>query len=791
METFLVFTIFDDKYEVNCLRLLDESNDKSKINVNYTSYLSMESTQVLPSSGIQLRFSESPATRTLLKWSKEIDSAEGTVSHMDAVRREQYVVHMIDNGKWPLRTYSEYQHMAAGSGNVDSFRLLMQYALDASVAVEISTQDSNRHNHSLHIAVLTCNLDKITNLLHDGTHVDSRAQDGTVAMVHAAYVGCLQAVKYLVMEGADVEANGAHGVTPLMAAAGKSHVDIVRYLVTTGGAVVDRRHKFSGNTALHMAAEMDAPDVVTTLCELGADVNARTTTGGTPLHTAADVGASHAIAALLSAPCRCFPEVLLNNDTTPLYLAAQNGHAAAAEALLTGGAEVSFAMPRTTYAGSLHLRKSGDSSMQWSAPVNSEAGNGAEALHAAAENGHTEVVRLLLRWGADVNSVSMGASPLVVAAQHNQPHTVRALLEANANTEILTSVDGATALYYATGRGLDDIVTLLLDHGADCNVKQRRAGGFPLLYAILSGHDSTSHLLLSRSECEVTLSSTDGTTALHAAVSSNKDTLLSQILARGADVAAVGVGGRTSLHYAVEMGSVSCLQVLLSHIGRTSLDEDKGREWLRAMLNARLDDEEGYGSTPLLVACRRGDVDAVRVLLGAGADPYLTLTVTGHNASSLYLAVQSGSVATVRLVMDAGIDPDIELSPPTRATPLLKAIETGNVDVVRTLLEGVGTSSNAKRRHVEGQGEGAADPDKGVVGAGLSQSPLLLATVRRKPMIVRALLDAGANCGVEIGVGGSTDTMMTLLDIAKRNRDFDTMQILASHPACTVKVEEL
>ena len=86
---------------------------------------------------------------------------------------------------------------------------------------------------------------------------------------------------------------------------------------------MDHPHAFAQCTALHFAAEMGHVDVISALCEAGADADARKSTGGTPLHTAADCDQPRAVASLLAPPCSASPNLLLNGDTTPLYLAAQ------------------------------------------------------------------------------------------------------------------------------------------------------------------------------------------------------------------------------------------------------------------------------------------------------------------------------------------------------------------------------------------------------------------------------------------------------------------------------------
>ena len=90
------------------------------------------------------------------------------------------------------------------------------------------------------------------------------------------------------------------------------------------------------------------------------------------------------------------------------------------------------------------------------------------ALLLAADEGHLEVVRLLLEAGADKEAATIdgATTALIVAAGSGHLEVVRLLLEAGADKDAATT-DGATALLYATHNGHLEVVRLLLEAGAD------------------------------------------------------------------------------------------------------------------------------------------------------------------------------------------------------------------------------------------------------------------------------------------------------------------------------------
>ena len=68
----------------------------------------------------------------------------------------------------------------------------------------------------------------------------------------------------------------------------------------------------------------------------------------------------------------------------------------------------------------------------------------------ASENGHVEVVRLLLEAGADKNLGNIiGSTALVLAAQPGREEVLRLLLEAGADTNLADNGD-STALMLAS-----------------------------------------------------------------------------------------------------------------------------------------------------------------------------------------------------------------------------------------------------------------------------------------------------------------------------------------------------
>lgn len=119
-------------------------------------------------------------------------------------------------------------------------------------------------------------------------------------------------------------------------------------------------------------------------------------------------------------------------------------------------------------------------------------GDSGYTLQAASFGGYDSIVRLLLKWGADVNaqggrtagSIAIRARPdrLVTAS----PWSERTSIHRKQNAE---------ALYIASSTGHDVIVRLLLEQGAEVNA-QGRGYSTALTVASSEVHDSVVRLLL-------------------------------------------------------------------------------------------------------------------------------------------------------------------------------------------------------------------------------------------------------------------------------------------------------
>lgn len=189
------------------------------------------------------------------------------------------------------------------------------------------------------------------------------------------------------------------------------------------------------------------------LVESGANVNARNSTGSTPLHSACSRGNKKVVEYLLSKGADANAKDV--KGTTPLYVAAGFG-------------------------GRSGLDNSGIMSalLAHGADVNAKDEYGLTALHQAASHGSPSSVEILLTHHAAVNATSQKTrtTPLHMAVQFGKNIQNMELLIKHGALVNLKTAKSDTPLKMAVFNNDKEKVLLLLNNGADVNGITDKAG---------------------------------------------------------------------------------------------------------------------------------------------------------------------------------------------------------------------------------------------------------------------------------------------------------------------------
>jgi ankyrin repeat protein len=195
-------------------------------------------------------------------------------------------------------------------------------------------------------------------------------------------------------------------------------------------------------------------------------------------------------------------------------------------------------------------------------------------LFDACEDGDLEKAKRLIEKGADINAKDNdGWTPLHYACGHNGNKAITSLLlENGANVDVKDYFNGWTPLHYARNEA---IASLLLEKGANINAKSHD-GLTPLQLASTKGHEAIALLFLEKG-ADVNSQDNNGETPLHNASANGHEAIVSLLLEKGANIEAKDEDGDTSLHDASSNGHKAIVSLLLENGADLTITNNNGK----------------------------------------------------------------------------------------------------------------------------------------------------------------------------------------------------------------------
>jgi len=421
----------------------------------------------------------------------------------------------------------------------------------------------------------------------------------------------------------------------------------------------------AGDTPLVEAVKSGDIQALRTLVSRKADVNQRAADGATPLHWAAHYEQLAAVDVLLRAGAK--PDNVNALSVTPLWIAADLGSSAIVARLLAAGADPNVA-PQTGGTALMLASRNGDVSsvkllLQHGANVNAvEQANGQTAIMWAVSQRHTDVVSLLIGAGADAGARSKqlkrvvllccptwpgdpegtveidqgGLTPLLFAALTGDAGIARRLVDAGANVD-QTAAAGTTALGMAAMRGFTELVTLLLERGANPNAS---GGGFTALHAaVLRGDVKMVDVLLAH-RASINVRLTKGT-----------------FLKRGSREYAFDkfLVGATPFLIAARLGDLGVMRRLADAGADVSIPLEDGRTPLMVAVQG---EASGAGGRVRGTAAEARVAEATKLLVSLGSDVE-SADSDGNRALHLLAKRRPGFNSVIQLLAEHGakLDP--------------------------------------------------------------------------------------------------------------------------------------
>ena len=272
-----------------------------------------------------------------------------------------------------------------------------------------------------------------------------------------------------------------------------------------------------------------------------------------------------------------------------------------------------------------------------------------------------------LELGADPDIRQSGdrRTPLMLAAEGGHLQVMQVLIVAGADVGVRADNDW-TALMFAAGQGSGAAVRLLIEAGADVDVRDSNDGYTPTLVAAALAHTDALVALLDAGGDRDGRTGPDGASALTLAAGSRAieaPQAVAELLVRGAALDTADGRNRTPLIAAIDAGNEAVIRLLL----------DEGADSNRPGPD---------GSMPVARAAAQGRTVGVGMLIDAGGDPN---SRSAGGRSALDLAADAGHVASAALLIGSGADIDPR-NPTDGSTPLLRAVDRGDLEMVRLLI---------------------------------------------------------------------------------------------------------
>ena len=381
-----------------------------------------------------------------------------------------------------------------------------------------------------------------------------------------------------------------------------------------------------------------------------------------------------------------------------------------------------------------------------------------------------------------------GYTPIHRAIYNNDLATVNELLK-NTNLNINSKLDmsvnmngwylgEASPLILASYLGYTNIVKTLLDNNADIRARDGVDGAMPIHIASANGNNDIIEMLLSKDETIVNERDNKGNAPLHWAAMKDKSETIKFLAQKGADLEAKDVDGWTPLHYASAFASLQTVETLIN-LGANR--ESKANDGSLALAYAQKDEIKNYlggnenierGNEENTINNDNGEEDKTQAELleeknenSAENTPNNESASNENNATNeiatpeiivnnkgeldvkqleLLVAIKNNDIIAVNNLIKEGVNPNFQDD--DGYSPLHRAIENNNLDIVKALLSYNGIDKEIKLPN------DTTTADGWYLGG---DTPLLYSAYIGNPQIVSALLDANCNIRARDDIDGA------------------------------------
>ncbi|XP_071104947.1 uncharacterized protein [Haliotis cracherodii] len=507
---------------------------------------------------------------------------------------------------------------------------------------------------------------------HGKYDVNWRTKRGRTMLMAAAETGQLDVFNYLLKEGADVSLRDWHGHNCLHISCKYGSHDIVRVVIEQFQQMIEVPDKMQ-NTPAMMSAKSGQCEILKCLVSHKADLTVTNYCNCNCLHIACANGHVSVVKYLIS-----FPQTDMNMKggfltTTPVMMAAEGGHYAVYDLLVSEGADLSHTddynrdcLMLACGGGNLpivkHLLSLNTSD------INRKGHNGQTSVMLAAAGGQSSVYNLLVSKGADLSLIDNdNRDCLMLACEGGDISIVKHLLS-------LKTVDvnrrggwqETTPVLMAAEWGHSEVFNLLVSRGADLS-RVDRYNRNCLMLACKGGNLSIAKHLLSLNTFDINKrGGCSDQTPVMVSIEEEHYDVYHLLASEGADVSLADKFSTDCLMAASMQGNISTVKHLLS---LNIFDINRRGGWRQ--------------HTAVMMAAGGGHLDVYKLFVSQGAD--LSLSDV-HNRDCLMLACMGCSLAIVQDILSLGTFDINRRGGCSDQTPVMVAAEEGRYDIYNLLV---------------------------------------------------------------------------------------------------------
>lgn len=450
-------------------------------------------------------------------------------------------------------------------------------------------------------------------------------------------------------------------------------LEMIKQFVRLGANVNEARRGDDWNTALMYAAEYGHSEIVKYLIEAGAEVGRKNQNGRTALFSVAgyprEASERHRNVVRLLIEAGADPMSQDEDGKNAVMVAAANRNPELLRMLMDAGADVhaedqngktALMMAKNRTVAEILIREG--------AKPNATSADEKTALNYTFENSERrfDVLEFLLQSGA--NPEALGWTPLFKHVFLRNDSAVKKSLNGTVDPG-KQDVYGRGVLWYAANRGAYEIVKLLLNAGASVR-PDGKEGSSPLMTAAVNGHQKIVDRLLSAG-ADAGWQNNEHRTALFSAAAGGNVKIMETLLQAGGDVNQRTRNNWTPLHEAVHEKNTKASLYLIETGSKPDVPFERD------------------GSTPLIIAARKGLKEVAAKLIQVGAN----VNHKSDDSTALYEAASAGEPDLVKRFIEAGA----EVGSRNRLgkTPLIRACQLGRELSAKILLR-EGADPNAQ-----------------------------------------------------------------------------------------------